>query len=213
MHVHCTMKLVPGKEQEVTDLLVESLPVIACYRWSLTGSYRLLDGPNRTLINFWEIPDANAFMIFGEQIMGDPDLARIMIGLEEVMTHNELTLVSRLIEPSTTGPGAKAKVGEGLYVQETVTTRANQLPHVLGLLASAAPLLEKRSFRFHGSYQRATGPTRMLVNIWELPVAARNTALSEAVSADPELAKIYAGIGDLSQSIEREPMARMPYSP
>lgn len=213
MHVHCTMMLAPGKEQEVTDLLVESLPIIARYRWSLAASYRLLSGPTRTLINLWEIPDGNAFMAFGGQIAADPELARIMIGLEEAMTHNELTLVSRLLEASASRAGTEEKAGEALYVHETVTTRANQLPHVLGLLASAAPLLEKHGFRFLGSYQRASGPTRMLVNLWELPRAASDAALAEAIAADPELAKIYAAIGDLSRSVERAPMARMPYSP
>lgn len=213
MHVHCTMMLAPGKEQEVTDLLVESLPIIARYRWSLAASYRLLSGPTRTLINLWEIPDGNAFMAFGEQIAADPELARIMVGLEDAMTHNELTLVSRLLEASAPRAGTDEKAGEVVYVHETVTTRANRFPQVLGLIASAAPLLEKRGIRFVGSYQRATGPTRMLVNLWELPAAASHAALDEAIAADPELAKIYAAISDHSGSVERAPMARMPYSP
>ena len=60
MHVHCSMTLAPGQAQDhVSELLVRSLPMIKKLGWTLAGSYRVLNGPTRTILNFWDIPDAN----------------------------------------------------------------------------------------------------------------------------------------------------------
>ena len=62
-------------------------------------------------------------------------------------------------------------------------------------------------------WRRLTGATRMLVNLWEFPVAASAYAVRGAFSDDPEIGKVLAAIADASREVAATPMKRMPYSP
>jgi hypothetical protein len=58
-----------------------------------------------------------------------------------------------------------------------------------------------------------TGATRMLVNLWELPVAASASAVCGSVTDDPEVTRVLSAIADASREVETTPMQRMPFSP
>ncbi len=213
MHVHASMTLAPGKEQAVSDLLARALPLLVKYGWTLTGSFRVLSGPTRTIFNLWDIPDANAFAALPAQLAADRDLAQIMGGLEEAMIHNELTLMSQVIPRSEVCADLAISCQETLFVRETITMLAGKSPSLDALIRQAKPLREKRGSRFHGSWRRLTGATRMLVNLWELPVAASTSAFSGSVTDDPEVAKVLSAIADASREVETTPMKKMPFSP
>ncbi len=213
MFVHALMTVAPGKEQDVSDLLARSLPLLVKYGWTLAGSFRLLSGPTRTIFNLWDIPDANAFAALPGQLAADRDLLPIMSGLEEAMLHNELTLMSQSIPVAAVSADAKGSTEKTLFVRETITTLMGKAPSIDALIRQAAPLLEARGVRFHGSWRRLTGATRMLVNLWEVPVAASAYAVRGGFSDDPEITKVLAAIADVSREIEATPMKRMPYSP
>ncbi len=185
MFVHASMTLAPGKEQDVSDLLARSLPLIGKYGWTLTGSYRLLSGPTRAIWNLWDIPDANAFAALPSQLAADRDLLPIMSGLEEAMLHNELTLMSQSIPAAAVGAVAKGSSEKTLFVRETITTLLGKGPTIDALIRQAVPLLEARGVRFHGSWRRLTGATRMLVNLWEVPAAASAYAVRGGFGDDP----------------------------
>jgi hypothetical protein len=213
MFVHASMTLAPGKEQEVSDLLARSLPLIGKYGWKLAGSYRLLSGPTRSLFNLWDIPDANAFVALPGQLAADRDLLLIMSGLEEAMLHNELTLMSQSISAGALVADAAGSNDDTLFVRETITTLTGKSSSVDALIRRAAPLLEARGLRFHGSWRRLTGATRMLVSLWEVPVAASAYAVRGGFGDDPEIAEVLSAISESSSAIEATPMKRMAYSP
>jgi hypothetical protein len=213
MHVHASMTLAPGKDQEVSDLLARSLPLIARLGWKLTASFRLLNGPTRTILNLWDIPDANAFISLPGQLAQDPDLLEIMGGLEAAMVHNELTLMNQTM-PATPAPAeTKAASEKTVYLRETVTALAGKSGSVNALLRQAVPLLEKRGWRFLGSWARATGATRMLMNLWQLPGSASNLSIHDLVEEDVEVAKVFSAIAEASSAVEMTYLKKMPYSP
>ena len=215
MHVHCSMTLAPGQaEDDVSEMLVRSLPLIKKLGWTLAGSYRVLNGPTRTILNFWDIPDANAFMALPGQLAADPELCKIMVGLEEAMIHNELTLLSQKKIPATpANADTKAPDEKTVYLRETVTALSGKGGAATELVKKSVPLLEKRGFRLLGSWGRATGATGMLMNLWQLPASAKSLAIHDLVAADAEVARALAAIADISSSIELTYLRKMPYSP
>ncbi|MEP7121053.1 MAG: hypothetical protein ABJE95_09095 [Byssovorax sp.] len=213
MHVHATMTLAPGRAETVSDLLARSLPLIGTLGWKLGGSFRVLDGPTRTLLNLWDIPDANAFANLPGQIAQHPDLAKIMVGLEEAMTHNELTLMSQTAPASPAAAGAKAANEKTVYLRETVTALPGQARGLAALLAQSVPLLEKQGFRFLGAWRRATGASRMTMNLWQLPASAESLSIHDIVEEDAEVAKTFAAIAEASSSVELTYLKKMPFSP
>jgi hypothetical protein len=213
MHVHASMTLAPGKAQTVSDLLARSLPLIGKLGWKLGGSFRLLNGPTRTILNLWDIPDANSFISLPGQIAQDPELLKIMVGLEEAMIHNELTLMNQTMPASPAAPGAAGGDEKTVYLRETVTALAGQSRGLNALLAQSVPLLEKRGWRFLGSWARATGATRMLMNLWQLPDSAGSLSIHDLVDEDAELAKVFAAIAEASSAVEMTYLKKMPFSP
>jgi hypothetical protein len=213
MHVHASMTLAPGKADTVTELLARSLPLIARLGWKLGASFRLLNGPTRTILNLWDIPDANAFISLGGQIAADPDLLKIMIGLEEAMIHNELTLMNQTMPASPAAAGAKAADEKTVYLRETVTALPGKAGALNALLKQTVPLLEQRGFRFLGAFGRATGATRMSMNLWQLPDVAGSLSIHDLVEEDAEVAKAFAAIAEASSAVEMTYLKKMPFSP
>lgn len=215
MHVHCSMTLAPGQAQDgVNDLLVQSLPLIEKLGWTLAGSYRVLNGPTRTMLNFWNIPDANAFMSLPGQLAEDPVLRKIMVGLEEAMIHNELTLLSEPRIPATPTPAdATAPDDKTVYLRETVTALSGQAGVALGLVKKSVPLLENRGWRLLGSWGRATGATGMLMNLWQLPDSAKSVSIHDLIAQDADVAAAFSAISEVSSSVEMTYLQKLPFSP
>ena len=165
----------------MSDLLTRSLPLIATLGWKLAASFRLLDGPTRTLLNLWDIPDANAFASLGGQIAAHPELLQIMGGLEEAMIYNELTLLQQTTPASPAAADAKAEDEKTVYLRETVTALAGKARGLGALVAQAVPLLEKRGWRFLGTWARKTGPSRMTMNLWQLPDPANGLSIHDLI--------------------------------
>lgn len=213
MFVHASMTLAPGKEQEVSDLLARSLPLLVVHGWTLTGSFRVLSGPTRTIWNLWDIPDANDFVALPAKLAADRELRQIMSGLEEAMIHNELNLMNQVIPGSSASADAPISRGKTLFVRETITALPGKSPSLDGLIRQGVPLFEARDFRFHGTWRRLTGATHMLVSLWELPVAASAFAVRGAFADDLAITGALSAIADASRDVETTPMKRMPFSP
>ena len=213
MHVHATMTLASGKDQEVSALLARSLPLIATLGWKLAASFRLLNGPTRTILNLWDIPDANAFINLGGQIAQHPELLQILGGLEAAMIHNELTLTAQTV-PATAAPAdAKAPDEKTVYLRETLTALGGQGQNLTKLVAQVVPLLEKRGFRFLGTWARKTGPTRMTMNLWQLPDSADSRSIPHLIAEDAEIARAFSAIADACSAVETTFLQKMPFSP
>ena len=213
MHVHASMTLAPGQAQTVSDLLARSLPLIARLGWKLAASFRLLNGPTRTILNLWDIPDANAFISLGGQIAQDPELLAIMGALEEDMIHNELTLISQTMPASPAIEGAAVAGEKTVYLRETVTALPGKSGSLSVLFTQVVPLLEKRGWRFLGSWRRATGASRMMMNLWQLPASAGSVSIYDIVEEDAEVARAFAAIAEASSSVELTYLKKMPFSP
>ena len=213
MHVHATMTLAPGKGQEVTELLTRSLPLIGELGWKLAASFRLLYGPTRTILNLWDIPDANAFANLGGQIAQHPELLKIMGGLEGAMIYNELTLMQQTAQPSPAAAGAQAPDEKTVYLRETVTALGGQGQALATMLLQVVPLLEQRGFRYLGTWARKTGPSRMTMNLWQLPPSASGLSIPDLLAEDAQLARAYSVIADASSAVEQTYLRKMPFSP
>jgi hypothetical protein len=213
MHVHATMTLASGKDQEVTELLTRSLPLIAELGYTLAASFRMLNGPTRTILNLWEIPDANTFVDVGGKIANHPELLKILGGLEAAMIHNEVNLLQQTVPASPAAADAKAPDAQTVYLRETVTALVGQGQTVAATLLQVVPLLEKRGFRYLGTWARKTGPTRMTMNLWQLPPSASGLSIPDLLAEDAQLARAYSVIADACSSVEQTYLRKMPFSP
>lgn len=94
MFVHATLRLKAGATKKYASLINELLPLLAPLGWKLLATYRFSTGPVRTLLNLWQIPDANAFAALPGQISADPRLRDLFAKVEACLEENVLTLMA-----------------------------------------------------------------------------------------------------------------------
>ena len=66
MYLQASIKLHPGKLEDFISLINEIAPFInKKHGWKLLGSYGGLVGRLNTVVDWWEVPDANAVTALG----------------------------------------------------------------------------------------------------------------------------------------------------
>lgn len=93
VYVQATIKLRPGKLPEFMATLQEMLPEMARHGWRLVGCYATTVGRLNTVVDLWELPDANAI----EAVMSDHALLAKFSGrLGECVEDETLAILTKL---------------------------------------------------------------------------------------------------------------------
>ena len=91
------LKLRPGKVQKFTELIGQVAPLLEKHGgWKLQGSYFNVIGRLNTVVDVWEIPDANAVQSALESASQDPEFQKLVPAIEECVEDETLQLMTKL---------------------------------------------------------------------------------------------------------------------
>ncbi len=90
------IKLRPGKVQKFTEMLSGITPLVEKHGWKLHGSYFNVIGRLNTVVDVWEIPDANAVQTTLEIASQDPEFQKWIPVIEECVEDETLQVMTKL---------------------------------------------------------------------------------------------------------------------
>jgi hypothetical protein len=85
------VKLHPGKLQDFKARLAVVMPIQAKHGWKLIGCFSSVSGDLNTVIDLWELPDANAL----QSALDDPEFGQHSKNKWEIVAHETLTLYQK----------------------------------------------------------------------------------------------------------------------
>jgi hypothetical protein len=89
MYVHATIKIKPGKIFEAYELLGKIVPEMEKAGWKLLGAYQGIIGQTSTIVDIWEVADANAVPALMASLASNPKMAEFGPRLLELMAEEE----------------------------------------------------------------------------------------------------------------------------
>jgi quinol monooxygenase YgiN len=92
IYLQATAKLRPGKREEFVSLLNTLLPVVGKHGFKLLGSYMNVVGRLNTIVDLWELPDANAL----KTLLSDPELQRYAPQFNEIIEDEQNVFLTKL---------------------------------------------------------------------------------------------------------------------
>ena len=92
VYMTATIKLRAGKLPDFIELLNKITPVVAKHGWKLIGSYASIVGRLNTVVDLWELPDADAVKKGGS----DPELKQFAPRMSEIIEDETLALLTKL---------------------------------------------------------------------------------------------------------------------
>ena len=91
------IKLRPGKVQKFTELLGSIAPLLEKHgNWKLLGSYFNTIGRLNTVIDLWQLPDANAVQSALQAASQDPEFQKWAPMIEECVEDETLQVMTKL---------------------------------------------------------------------------------------------------------------------
>lgn len=97
VYMFAHIKLRPGKVQKFTEMIGELASVLEEKGgWKLQGSYFNTIGRLNTVIDVWELPDANAVQTTLELASQDPKFQKFIPVIEECIEDEVLQLMTKL---------------------------------------------------------------------------------------------------------------------
>jgi NIPSNAP len=89
MIVHATIKIKPGRMYEAYELLGRIVPIMEKGGWKLLGAYQGLIGQTSTIVDIWEVADANAVPNLLATLAQSPEARELGPKLMELMAEEE----------------------------------------------------------------------------------------------------------------------------
>ena len=95
--VFAHIQLHPGKVERFTEMLENVAPILANVAgWKLQGSYVNNIGRIGSVIDVWEVPDANSVETLFEKLGNDPEFQKWAPVVEECVESETLQLMAKL---------------------------------------------------------------------------------------------------------------------
>lgn len=89
MIVHATIKIKPGRMYEAYELLAKVVPEMEKAGWKLLGAYQGVVGQTSTLVDIWEVADANAVPALMASLAANPLMHELGPKLMELFQEEE----------------------------------------------------------------------------------------------------------------------------
>ena len=106
VYVKAEINVLPGKMDEFCELMKQLLPPIGELQWKLVASFINRSGRQGTVLNIWQIPDANAFLDLGAQLAKNDKARALLNAIHECIEPETATLVSETSFSPGLGGGA-----------------------------------------------------------------------------------------------------------
>jgi quinol monooxygenase YgiN len=92
VYLQASIKLRPGKQADFVSMLNKLAPVLAKRGMRLLGSYSNLVGRLNTVIDLWELPDANAL----QAALSDPEIQKLAPQVSDIIEDETQVLLTKL---------------------------------------------------------------------------------------------------------------------
>ena len=92
MYLQASIKLHPGKQEDFVKLVNEVLPHAKRHGWKLIGSYGAVVGRLNSVVDLWEIPNAESV----GAVLSDPEFHKFAPRIGEIIEDEVLTVLTRL---------------------------------------------------------------------------------------------------------------------
>lgn len=96
IYVHATLKIRIGGYERFCDAMAQQLPVLEGYGWKLVGAWTTAVGRVCTVIDLWEIPDANSFFEVTAKWRTGPEFQAFRAVTSEVLDEEMITMVTKV---------------------------------------------------------------------------------------------------------------------
>ncbi|WCT73989.1 NIPSNAP family protein [Sphingomonas naphthae] len=95
LFVHATLKIRIGAYDRFAAAMAKQVPVLESHGWKLLGAYVTAVGPICTVVDLWQIPDANAYFEATAKWRADPDFMSFREVGSEVIVAEMVTMVTK----------------------------------------------------------------------------------------------------------------------
>ena len=95
-----TIELKSGAMPKFAPTMAQIVSIVEAAGWKLAAAYALKTGKVGTVIDVWELPDANHLDLGFAAIAKDPRFASIQAALQECIIQESLAFADRLIYPA-----------------------------------------------------------------------------------------------------------------
>lgn len=95
VYLHATLKLRIGGYERFCDSIAKQVPILESYGWKLVGAWVTVVGRVYTVIDIWEISDANAFFETTAKWRETPEFHEFRAVTSQVVEEEVLTMVRK----------------------------------------------------------------------------------------------------------------------
>jgi hypothetical protein len=96
LYVHATLKVRIGGYERFCEALAKMVPILEACGWKLQGAWVTVVGRVYSVIDVWEIPDANTYFDATAKMRAHPGFAAIHETLSEVVEEEQVTMVRKV---------------------------------------------------------------------------------------------------------------------
>ena len=96
VYMLATIKLRPGKLQQFNTLLSHLVPIFEERGWKLPGGYLNTIGRLNSVVDLWQLPDANAVQSVLMQASQDPEFQKWAPQIDECVEDETLQIMTKL---------------------------------------------------------------------------------------------------------------------
>lgn len=96
IYIHARLKLRIGGYDEFCEAIKAQVPVLEKHGWKLVGAWTSVVGQICTVIDLWELPDANTFFDALALWRGSPELARFREVTTKVVIEEEIQMMRKV---------------------------------------------------------------------------------------------------------------------
>ena len=96
VYLHVTLKVKQNKVEPFCEILSHIVPVLERHGWKLIGAYQTQIGRLNTIVDLWELPDANAVQSVLEVVGQTPEFQEWAPKLEECLEDEVLQIMTKV---------------------------------------------------------------------------------------------------------------------
>ena len=96
IYVHATLKIRIGGYDRFCEAMARQIPILESHGWKLVGAWTTAVGRVCTVIDLWELPDANAFFDATGKWRADPEFQLFRAVSSEVIEEELVTMVTKV---------------------------------------------------------------------------------------------------------------------
>lgn len=96
LYVHATLQIKIGGYERFCEAMARQRPILEGLGWKLVGAWTTAVGRVCTVIDLWEIPDANSFFEVTAKWRSGPEFKDFRAVTSEVLIEEHVTMVTKV---------------------------------------------------------------------------------------------------------------------